>query len=99
MTEQPPEGQTSPVVQIPPDQIGGVWSNFAQVSHSEFEFTIDFMRLDYARQPLQGIVVSRVNMSPLMVSQLIDALGQNWARYAEKALPKEVFGNDGTESE
>jgi len=39
-------------------------------------------------------VVSRVSVSPLFVTQLIDALNQNWNTYAEKALPKEVQGSD-----
>jgi hypothetical protein len=75
---------------IQPDQLAGVWANFAQVSHSEYEFTLDFVRLDFGRN--RGIVVARVSVSPLFVTQLIDALQGNWQKYAEKALPKEVFG-------
>ena len=71
--------------------IGGTYANFATVVHSEHEFTVDFVRLDFASK--QGIVVSRVALSPLMVSQLIDALQTNWAEYAKKAMPREV--NDG----
>jgi len=70
--------------------MAGVWANFARVSHSEHEFTLDFIRLDYADSPPSGIVVARVSVSPLFVTQLIDALGQNWTKYAEKALPKEA---------
>lgn len=74
-----------------PAQMSGTWANFARVSHSEHEFTLDFVRLDYSsRDPMQGIVVSRVSVSPLFVTQLIEALGVNWKKYAEKALPKEV---------
>jgi hypothetical protein len=73
----------------------GVWANFAQVSHSQHEFTIDFVRMDgTAPAPGRGIVVARVSMSPLFVTQLIDALKQNWSGYAQKALPKEVYGGD-----
>jgi hypothetical protein len=72
-------------------QIGGVWANFAQVSHSQHEFTIDFVRMDgTAPPPGRGIVVARVSMSPLFVTQLIDALQKNWSGYAQKALPREV---------
>lgn len=81
-------------IEINKDQFGGVWSNIARVSHSQFEFTIDFARIDYSEVPPRGVVVSRVNMSPLMVSQLIDALQTNWNAYARKALPKEVYGDD-----
>jgi hypothetical protein len=62
-----------------------------------FEFTLDFVRLDYTQTPPSGVVVARVNMSPLFVSQLIDALGANWANYADKAMPKEVRGDDGSD--
>lgn len=83
---QPLEAQ----IFLPPERMAGVWANFAQVSHSEHEFTLDFVRLDYARQPLQGIVVARVSVSPLFVTQLLAALEQNWAEYAKKAMPQEV---------
>lgn len=81
-------------IRIEEKDFGGVWSNLARVSHSPFEFTIDFARVDYGQNPPQGKVVSRVNMSPLMVSQLIDALTTNWERYAERAMPKEVRDHD-----
>ena len=63
---------------------GGIWANFALVSHSPHEFTLDFVRLDYMTEnPIQGVVVQRVNMSPLFVKQLIDALAANLADYAQ----------------
>lgn len=76
--------------------MGGVWANFAQVTHSEHEFTIDFVRMDYSQgnPPRRGIVVARVAVSPLFITQLIDALNINWRRYAEKSMPKEVRGDE-----
>jgi hypothetical protein len=82
-----------PEIILRQEQIGGVWANFAQVSHSQHEFTIDFVRMDAtAPPPGRGIVVARVSMSPLFVTQLIDALQKNWSGYAEKALPREARG-------
>lgn len=72
--------------------MAGVWANFAQVSHSEHEFTLDFVRLDSTAP--RGIVVARVSVSPLFVTQLIDALSENWRKYAEKAMPREVHDDD-----
>jgi len=91
-----PGDQTSqqPQIIIDPAQMGGVWSNFARVSHSPYEFTIDFARLDYSSNPPQGIVVARVSLSPLMVSQLIDALGTNWKTFVSKSMPPEVQEDD-----
>ncbi|MFN8190711.1 MAG: hypothetical protein U0R78_09770 [Nocardioidaceae bacterium] len=66
---------------------GGV-ERFARPS-SPYEFTIDFVRLDFAHgtsTTMPGQVVARVSLSPLMVSQL-DALDQNWQKYAAHALP------------
>jgi hypothetical protein len=87
------EGQNQPAEpQILIDQahMAGVWANFARVAHSPYEFTLDFARIDYAQNPPQGIVVARVSLSPLMVTQLIDALNQNWALYAQRTMPPEV---------
>ena len=85
-------------VSIQPKDAGGVWANFARVTHSEHEFTIDFVRIDYGNLPPTGIVTARVAVSPLFITQLISALEDNWTRYAEKAMPKEVRENDGADS-
>jgi hypothetical protein len=79
---------------IDPKDAGGVWANFARVNHSEHEFTIDFVRIDYASAPLQGVVVARVGVSPLFVTQLVAALQDNWDKYAKKAMPREVYGDE-----
>jgi hypothetical protein len=89
-----PEDQSLPQIIIEPDQMAGVWANFARVNHSRYEFTVDFVRMDYGQQPVTGIVVARVSVSPLFITQLIDALQTNWSRYAEKTMPLEVFGED-----
>jgi hypothetical protein len=85
-------------VHLPESQAGGVWANFAGVHHSEHEFTIDFMRLDYSSVTddgeMTGVVVARVGVSPLFVRQLITALEDNWAKYAKKAMPREVYGDE-----
>jgi len=91
-----PEAQPTPEIYMDPSQMAGVWANWAQVSHSEHEFTIEFVRLESTAP--RGIVVSRVSVSPLFVTQLIDALNENWQKYAAKALPREVQGSDAGES-
>jgi hypothetical protein len=91
-------------INLPEQQRGGVWANFARVHHSPHEFTLDFVRIDFAsltepeseeeRPTVDGTVVARVGVSPLFVRQLIAALEDNWSKYAEKAMPKEVYGGD-----
>ena len=77
-------------VQTDPAMLGGVYANLAVVNHSPYEFTLDFIRVDYTSGGSRGVLVSRVNMSPLFVRSLIDALEKNWESYAEKAGPSEV---------
>ena len=78
--------------------MAGVWANFAVVRHSPYEFTLDFVRVGFAEAPpgtpAPGLVVARVNLSPLLVTQLLEALQENWDRYAEKAMPREVRHGD-----
>lgn len=77
-------------IYIDPAHMAGVWANYARVSHSPYEFTLDFVRLDFSAPAVSGIVVGRVSLSPLMVTQLIDALQLNWDIYARKSMPPEV---------
>jgi hypothetical protein len=93
MSDQPPEQPASPQqpqVIIDPEHMVGVWANYARVSQSPYEFTLDFTRLDFATAPPTGIVVARVSVSPLFITQLIDVLTSQWKQYAERALPKEA---------
>jgi hypothetical protein len=99
--EQP---AAEPQIMIDPAQMAGVWANFARVAHSPYEFTLDFVRLDFSTNPPQGIVVARVSLSPLLVTQLIEALSTNWDIYAERSMPPEVQRHgqkpgEGTEGE
>jgi hypothetical protein len=94
--EQPEEPKQAEIV-IQPEQLAGVWSNWAQVSYSEHEFTIDFVRLD--PQLPRGIVVARVSGSATFIMQLIDTLQVVWQDWAKKAMPPEVHGDeDGTQA-
>jgi hypothetical protein len=78
-----------------PGQLGGAWANAAAVRHSPHEFTIDFLRCDFddSGQAINGMLVQRINMSPLFVTQLIAALQDNWSKYATKALPRDIVAD------
>ncbi|MBN2204599.1 MAG: DUF3467 domain-containing protein [Thermoleophilia bacterium] len=68
-----------------PEMMAGVYANFANVSHSEYEFSITFVRLDHESEEddqVNGVVVSRVNMSPRFTRELLDALQDNYAKWA-----------------
>jgi len=94
MADEQPEGeqpqQIGDIVFVDPALVGGVWANFARVSQSPYEFTLDFVRLDYTTDPPNGVVVARVSVSPLFITQLIDVLQAQWTQYAERALPMEA---------
>ena len=87
-------------IHFSPDIMAGVYSNFANVSHSDYEFTITFARVDHEveDEEIPGVVVSRVNLSPKFMRELIDAMQDNYSKweYREnvKSLP-EVEGGLG----
>ena len=78
---------------IEPSQMAGGWANLGAVSHSEPGFRIDFVRRDPANTN-NGIVVARVAVSPLFVTQLIDTLQDNWDKFVPKTMPPELSDGD-----
>ena len=70
-------------IHFEPDIMAGVYSNFANVSHSDYEFTITFARVDHEVEETEvpGVVVSRVNLSPRFMRELIDAMEDNYSKW------------------
>lgn len=69
-----------------PEMMAGVYANFANVSHSDYEFSITFVRLDHeSEEPdeLNGVVVSRVNLSPRFMKELLDAVSDNYGKWLQ----------------
>ena len=58
-------------------------ANFANVSFSDYEFTLTFARLDYEvdEGDIPGVVVARVNMSTKFAKELLDAMNDSWSKY------------------
>jgi hypothetical protein len=69
-----------------PEVMAGLYANFANVSHSDYEFTITFARVDHEveAEEIPGIVVSRVSVSPKFMRELIDAMEDNWSKWRTK---------------
>ena len=61
----------------------GVYANFANVSHSDYEFTITFARVDHEVDDAEvpGVVVTRVNVAPRFMRELIDAMEDNYSKW------------------
>jgi hypothetical protein len=67
-----------------PEMMAGVYANFANVSHSDYEFSITFMRLDHeneTEEEINGVVVSRINMSARFMKELIEAMNDNFGKW------------------
>ena len=79
---------------IAPEQMAGTYANFANVSHSEYEFTITFARVDHEVEEgeVPGVVVARMNLSARFMRELIDAMEEDWSRWQTqegiKGLPE-----------
>ena len=69
-----------------PEAMAGAYANFANISHSDYEFTITFARLDHEidEDEIPGVVVSRISASPKFVRELIDALEDNYAKWSTR---------------
>jgi hypothetical protein len=73
-------------INVPQNIAGGVYSNFARISFTKEEFMIDFASLN----PEEGIVVSRVFMSPGYLARFIKVLQKNINKYESKFKKKIV---------
>jgi hypothetical protein len=82
-----------------PELMAGTYANFANISHSEYEFTITFARLDHEieEDEIPGVVVSRLNASPKFVRELIDALEDNYSKWSTREGIKNLPEYQGTE--
>ncbi|MGC9221792.1 MAG: DUF3467 domain-containing protein [Solirubrobacteraceae bacterium] len=87
-----PERQIN--IHFSPELMAGHYSNFANVSHSDYEFTITFARVDHEIEEAEvpGVVVARVNLSAKFMRELIDAMQDNYAKWQTrehiKGLPE-----------
>ena len=77
----PPERHIN--IHFSPDIMAGVYANFANVSHSDYEFTITFARVDHEVEDdeIPGVVVSRINLSARFMRELIDAMQDNYSKW------------------
>ena len=82
MEEPGPERQLN--IQIDEKHLAGTYANFANISFSDYEFTLTFARIDHEIEEgdIPGIVVSRVNMSTKFAKELLDALQDSWSKFA-----------------
>jgi hypothetical protein len=73
-------------IPLDPENLAGVYANFANVSFSDYEFTLTFARIDHEVEEgdVPGVVVSRINMSPRFMRELIDAMNDSWSKWSTR---------------
>ena len=86
MTEEDDAQERHINIHFAPEMMAGAYANFANVSHSDYEFTITFARVDHEveDEEIPGVVVARVNLSPKFMRELIDAMEDNWSKWQTK---------------
>lgn len=73
------QGQQQIQIKITDDVLKGVTANMMAVAHTKEEFVVDFMNI-YPAQG-QGIVTSRVVLTPGHIKRILKALEENLKKY------------------
>ena len=70
-------------LQVDSEHLAGTYANFANVSFTDYEFTLTFARIDHSVEEgeIPGVVVARVNMSQQFTKELLEALQDAWSKY------------------
>ncbi len=79
-------------IHFSPEMMEGHYANFANVSHSDYEFTVTFARVDHEVEEgeVPGVVVSRINLSARFMRELIDAMEENYAKWKTRESIKNL---------
>ena len=78
------EGQQRQLnIHIDPDVMAGVYTNFANISFSPYEFTVTFARIDHEVEEgdVPGVVVARVNLSHQFMHELLEAMNDAYSKW------------------
>jgi hypothetical protein len=100
VNDQDPGAERHINIHLSPEIMGGVYANFANVSHSDYEFTVTFARVDHEveSEEVPGVVVSRVNISPRFMRELIDAMEDNYSKWRTREGIKNLPEYGGAEA-
>ncbi|MFL5823535.1 MAG: DUF3467 domain-containing protein [Solirubrobacteraceae bacterium] len=85
-------------IHFSPEIMAGTYANFAYVSHSVYEFTLTFARVDHEveDEEIPGVVVSRINLSARFMRELIDAMRDNYSKWETREGIKNLPEYGGT---
>ncbi|HMB52361.1 MAG TPA: DUF3467 domain-containing protein [Thermoanaerobaculia bacterium] len=81
MSDQPqsPDPKPSVNIKIDDEELKGRYANLLRITHTREEFILDFINL----APPQGVVTSRLVISPGHLKRIIGALQENLKRYED----------------
>ena len=70
-------------IHLDPEHLAGVYANFANISFSDYEFTLTFARIDHEVEEgdVPGVVVARINVATPFMRELLDAMQDTWSKY------------------
>jgi Protein of unknown function (DUF3467) len=73
-------------IHLDPENMAGVYANFANISFSDYEFTLTFARIDHEVEEgdIPGVVVARVNVSPRFLEELLEAMQDSWSKWSSR---------------
>ena len=73
-------------IHIDPEVMAGVYSNFANISFSNYEFTLTFARIDHEVEEgdVPGVVVARVNLSTHFMHELLEAMNDAYSKWSSR---------------
>jgi hypothetical protein len=73
-------------IHLDPEHLAGVYANFANISFSDYEFTLTFARIDHEVEEgdIPGVVVARVNISSRFMQELLDAMQDSWSKWSTR---------------
>ena len=73
-------------IHLDPENLAGVYANFANISFSDYEFTLTFARIDHEVEEgdIPGVVVSRVNVSSRFMQELLAAMQDSWSKWSSR---------------
>jgi len=88
-------------IHFTPEIMAGVYANFANVSHSDYEFTITFARVDHEvdDDEVPGVVVSRISLAPRFMNELIEAMQDNYSKWKVREGIKNLPEYDGDQGD
>ncbi len=83
LVPEPEPGERRLNIHLDPTDIAGVYANFANISFSQYEFTLTFARIEHEVEEgdVPGAVVARINASPRFFEELMAALQDSWSKY------------------